>query len=240
MIGLAIDTTSEACSVALRDSHGNVAQRCAHAPRKHGELLLRWVEELLQAADLKPSQLDAVWVTQGPGSFTSLRLGFSVATALAFALDRPVVPVSSLLALATRSGDPDMAPAAATGSVASATTKPGPVLATLDARLGEIYAAWYAWTATGKPELTLQGQEQLLKPGELVWPQQAAAAAAVALGNGLLVDDARLLQRAQALGFHCQADCWPQARDLFALADIDKWTGRLGGAVAVSAQKSGG
>ncbi|MBU1189019.1 MAG: tRNA (adenosine(37)-N6)-threonylcarbamoyltransferase complex dimerization subunit type 1 TsaB [Gammaproteobacteria bacterium] len=225
MIGLAIDTTSEACSVALRDSHGNIAQRCAHAPRQHGELLLRWVEELLQAADLKPAQLDAVWVTQGPGSFTSLRLGFSVATALAFALDRPVVPVSSLLALAARCGDPDMAPAAATGSVASTTAMPTPmsglVLATLDARLGEIYAAWYCCAATGKPELTLQGEEQLLKPAELAWPEQTAASVPVALGNGLLVDDARLLQRAQALGFHCQADCWPQARDLFALADID-------------------
>jgi len=217
MIGLAIDTTSEACSVAVLDNSGSIQQRYAHAPRQHGELLLGWVEALLQQADLSPAQLDAIWVTHGPGSFTSLRMGFAVATALAFAADRPVVPVSSLLALAARVAD--LGTSSLRSSEPAAT---GLVLATLDARLGEVYAAWYHYQLqVGKPVFTLQSEAQLLQPAAVHWPQPAAATVPVALGNGLLVDDARLLQHAQALGFQCQAECWPQAQDLFALADID-------------------
>jgi len=217
MNGLAIDTTSEACSVAVVNSHGQVFQRHAHAPRQHGELLLGWIESLLQEADMRPAQLDAIWVTQGPGSFTSLRMGFSVATSLAFALDRPVVPVSSLLALAARAVDAD---AQNPVDGAEGSIEPGLVLATLDARLGEVYAAWYRLqTSDGQTLLTLQGAEQLLRPRDLQWPDAASARSATALGNGLLVAAENLLLRAREEGFCCRAGCWPQARDLFNLAD---------------------
>jgi tRNA threonylcarbamoyladenosine biosynthesis protein TsaB len=214
MNGLAIDTTSEACSVALQDHKGSVLQRFAHAPRQHGELLLGWIEQLLHESGLRPGQLDAIWVSQGPGSFTSLRMGFAVATSMAFALDIPVVPVSSLLALAARAiADEDACEDAASRPEAL-------VLATLDARLGEIYAAWYRCDqVSAKP--VLQGAEQLLPPAQLQWPQMIAAQQVIALGNGLLVDEDCLLRQLAARGDRSHPDCWPQARDLFALAAIE-------------------
>lgn len=218
MNGLAIDTTSEACSVAVLDRHGNLLQRYAHAPRQHGELLLGWIEELLCECDLRPAQLDAIWVSHGPGSFTSLRMGFSVATALAFALDLPVVTVSSLQALAAR------ALAVAEQSLGDRDhdeIKPKLVLATLDARLGEVYAAWYRCEQSARQQvLHLLGAEQLLPPTHLQWPDASSADPLVAVGNGLLVAAGCLRTRAHARDCHCYPDCWPQAQDLFSLADV--------------------
>lgn len=216
MNGLAIDTTTETCSVAVLDRHGSIRQRYAHAPRRHGELLLGWIEELLREADLRPAQLDGIWVTQGPGSFTSVRMGFGVATSLAFALDIPVITVSSLLALAARATELGTEHRENTSADGTAL-----VLATLDARLGEVYAAWYHCQRTvGARTFTRQGAEQLLTPDALVWPQPAAGDSLLALGNGLLVASASLLERAREQGYQCHADCWPQARDLFALAEL--------------------
>lgn len=120
---LAIETATEACSVALSIG-GETKQRFEVAPRRHGELLLPWVQELLAEAELTPAGLDTLAVSRGPGGFTSVRMGVAAAQGLALAHDLPVHPVSSLAALAFNSGAER-------------------VLALLDARMGEVYAAWY-------------------------------------------------------------------------------------------------
>lgn len=118
---LAFETSTEACSVALwRD--GAVLERFEVAPRRHAELALPWAEALLAEAGLARSQLDAIAVGRGPGAFTGVRLGVAIAQGIALALDVPVLPVSTLLALAAR------APATAER-----------VLAAIDARMGEVY-----------------------------------------------------------------------------------------------------
>lgn len=215
---LAIDTTSEACSVALLLDDGRLLQRYAHAPRQHGELLLCWIEALLAEAGLSGAHLDGIWVTRGPGSFTSLRLGFSVATAMAFALEIPVIAVSSLQALAMRALNSAQTPVAGAQLLEQSDT--GLILATLDARLGELYACWYLHQAGC---LRAAGAEHLLQPAALPWPDQIDGfKARHALGNGLLVTDAALQQQLAADGFQCHAECWPQAADLFAVAGIEQ------------------
>jgi tRNA threonylcarbamoyladenosine biosynthesis protein TsaB len=123
---LAFETSTEACSVALwRD--GAVVERFEIAPRRHAELALPWAEALLAEAGLARSQLDAIAVGRGPGAFTGVRLGVAIAQGIALALDVPVLPVSTLLALAAR------APAPAER-----------VLAAIDARMGEVYFGAFA------------------------------------------------------------------------------------------------
>ncbi|MFN4263183.1 MAG: tRNA (adenosine(37)-N6)-threonylcarbamoyltransferase complex dimerization subunit type 1 TsaB [Thioalkalivibrionaceae bacterium] len=96
---LALETGSDWCSVALADSSGrdvDLRWRAEHAPRRHGERLLPMARTLLAEAGWSLPDLDAVAVGRGPGAFTGVRLGFAAAQGLAFALDRPLVPVSSL------------------------------------------------------------------------------------------------------------------------------------------------
>ena len=123
---LAIETATEACSIALWID-GEVRERFGIAPRQHAELALPWAERLLAEAGVAKSQLDAIAVGRGPGAFTGVRLGVAIAQGIALALDRPVLPVSTLLALASR------APAASER-----------VLAAIDARMGEVYLGAFA------------------------------------------------------------------------------------------------
>ena len=128
---LAFETSTEACSVALwRD--GEALERFEIAPRRHAELALPWAEALLADAGIARAQLDAIAVGRGPGAFTGVRLGVAIAQGIALALDLPVLPVSTLLALAAR------APSASTR-----------VLAAIDARMGEVYLGAFARDGDG-------------------------------------------------------------------------------------------
>lgn len=124
---LAIDTVTEACSAALW-LDGEVSQRFEIAPRRHTQLILPMVQELLAEAGVSLAQLDAIGVDRGPGSFTGVRIGTGVVQGLAFASDLPVVPVSSLATLA---------------EAVWRQHRYAPVLALIDARMQEVYAAHY-------------------------------------------------------------------------------------------------
>jgi len=96
---LAIETATEACSVALVSGQ-MIVQRHEIAPRRHAELVLPMIEQVLAEAGLARGALDAIAVGRGPGAFTGVRLAISIAQGLALGLDRPVVPISTLAALA--------------------------------------------------------------------------------------------------------------------------------------------
>lgn len=124
---LAIDTSGEACSAALLTG-SDLRQRLTVEPRRHGELILGMMDSLLAEAGLVLAGLDALAFGRGPGSFTGVRIATSVVQGAAFGADLPVVPVSTLAALAqghhrTR------------GCARS--------LPALDARMGELYWGCY-------------------------------------------------------------------------------------------------
>lgn len=125
---LALDTATEACTVAL-SLDGAVIDRTQMGSR-HAEYLLPMVHALLAEAGLSLKQLDAIAFGCGPGSFTGLRIGAGVTQGLAFGADLPVIPVSSMAALAQ-------------GVDASK------VLTAFDARMKQVYWGAYQRNAQG-------------------------------------------------------------------------------------------
>lgn len=96
---LALDTTAESCSVALW-CDGNVHSELESTPRTHTRRLMPMIRTLLRENGLAPDDLSAIAFGRGPGSFTGLRIAAGVTQGLAFGLNCPVVPVSSLAACA--------------------------------------------------------------------------------------------------------------------------------------------
>jgi tRNA threonylcarbamoyladenosine biosynthesis protein TsaB len=131
---LAIDTSTDACSVALySSSKSNQLQECFDiCPAQHTEKVLPQINRLLKSADLTLSQLDAIAFGQGPGSFTGVRIASSVAQALGFGLQKPLLPVSTLRAIAQEA------------FIAQGHRQ---VMVMLDARLGVVYWGLYCLNA---------------------------------------------------------------------------------------------
>ena len=185
------------------DTGSEVLQRYQHAPRRHGELLLPWAEELLAQAGMGRSQLDAVCVSRGPGSFTSMRLGFSVALGIACALDIPVYPVSSLQVLA-------MQPSRQGAKY---------IVAALDARMHEVYIASYFSELDNYPKLL--NEEQLIAPTNYQLPVADLRQTPKwhAVGNGFSAEQGVLAEVMEGRLGQVNSDLWPQARDVLILAE---------------------
>ena len=96
---LAVETSTEACSAALYID-GIVNERFELAPKEHTKLILPMIDLLMSEAGLKPQQLDALAFSCGPGSFTGVRIATGVIQGIALGADLPVVPVSTLAAIA--------------------------------------------------------------------------------------------------------------------------------------------
>ena len=95
----AIETSGLYCSVALRSGE-EIKSNLTENENEHGLVILDFIEDLLSRSNLKKDELDLIAVSNGPGSFTGLRVGCSVAQAIAFANDIPLIPLSSLAVLA--------------------------------------------------------------------------------------------------------------------------------------------
>lgn len=130
---LAVDTATEACSAAiLVDSE--IRQKFVIAPRKHAELILSMVDELLSDAGISLTQLDALAFGRGPGAFTGIRIAAGITQGMAYSANIPVVPISNLAALAQSAADID---------------KDAIIFSAIDARMKEIYWCKYNTLADG-------------------------------------------------------------------------------------------
>jgi tRNA threonylcarbamoyladenosine biosynthesis protein TsaB len=190
---LAFETATEACSVALFVD-GVVRERFELAPRRHAELALPWAEQLLAEAGIARSQLDAVAAGRGPGAFTGVRLAISIAQGIALALDRPVVPVSTLATLAMQSE--------------------GDVIAAIDARMGEVYLG--AFRRVGE-DLQALAPETVVKPADATIPEGAGWHG---IGTGFAAADSALRTRLQAQLGAVDAAALPHAADVARLAAL--------------------
>lgn len=127
MIMLVLDTALDRTAVAVTDGRRVAATRVESMDRGHAERLFPMMRSAFDEAGLAPSDVERIVVTVGPGSFTGIRIAIAAARGLALATGCPVVGIDTLSGLAASIPEP----------------ADGPVLAAIDARRGEIYAALF-------------------------------------------------------------------------------------------------
>jgi tRNA threonylcarbamoyladenosine biosynthesis protein TsaB len=211
---LAIETSTEACSIAVWVD-GVVHARHELAPRRHAELALSWCDALLAEAGIGKRALDAIAVGRGPGAFTGVRLAVALAQGMALALDVPVIPVSTLAALAA-GARPDAPPTDAGEAIDGEAPA---ILAAIDARMGELYLGLFQRAADG--DMVALHAEWMARPGEVVLP--AAPAALLGVGSGFAAADGALAERLAGRLRRVDATALPLAADLARLAAL-AWT----------------
>lgn len=197
MILLAIDTSTEACSAAL-SLDDRVIERFELAPRRHAELILPMVEDVLAEAGVQVCDLQGLAFGRGPGAFTGVRIAAGVIQGIAYATGLRVAAVSSLQAMAQqglREHEHEQ------------------VLALIDARIGEVYCGAFRAGADGLMQAL--GEERVCAPAEVPLPHGRgwlSVGSAWSAYPDLL--HARLGHRVSAV----HADCYPRAADVARLA----------------------
>ncbi|MCH8537657.1 MAG: tRNA (adenosine(37)-N6)-threonylcarbamoyltransferase complex dimerization subunit type 1 TsaB [Alkalimonas sp.] len=198
---LALDTSTEACSVALLVD-GQILALDEVCPQQHSKRVLPMVQQLLSEAELSLQQLDGLVFGKGPGSFTGVRIGVGVAQGLAFGADLPVHGVSTLAAMA---------------QAAHRMQQAQQVIAAIDARMAEIYLGIYQLDGSGI--MQLQGTEQAIKPAALMPLTNAVDYVAAGTGWQTYGDILQQWQTARSSDI-----LYPSAQDMLVLAQ-PSWHG---------------
>lgn len=194
---LAFETATEACSVALY-LDGEILERHEIAPRLHAEYALPWAEELLAQAGIKRSQLDLIAISRGPGAFTGVRLAIALGQGIALALGKPMIGVSTLMAIAASlKGEPQKER----------------ILAAIDARMGEVYVG--AFKRNGD-ELIAISAEAVCPPDKFVLPDAQGDWHAV--GTGFSAVNNALQSHLESQLVSVDASVLPHAADVARLA----------------------
>lgn len=199
---LAIDSATDALSIALQDDSGRAALHRV-MPKQHQQQLFRLLDELLGGRRLAELSLDAIVYGRGPGSFTGLRIAVSAAQGLAHSLGIPVIGVSSLdtqvRTLIRREG----------------LTEPAIFFSSIDARIGQIYGRWLRFDGTRLESLG----PAFVAPPEAIEAVDIAAAAGlpvIALGSGMRLCDA--MPEALRSAVPSRVDVLPEAEDMLEYA----------------------
>lgn len=198
---LAIDTSSLACTVALKIGD-ELIERHEEQEREHTRLLMPMIRDVIDQAGVSLSDLDAIVLGNGPGSFIGMRIAASVSQGLAHGAGLRIIPVSSLAAIAAEVMDSSDAET---------------VIVTQDAHMQQVYMGLYSRSSEDllQPicDERLQGQEMI---DELRRGEQAST---VAAGQGWQRYPKLLAANESLLGG--QSDVlYPHARYLLALADL--------------------
>lgn len=144
MITLAIDTSHYPLSVALVSETEFIGERTIHVKKNHSVRVMPTIEEFLKECDVTQDQITRVAVAKGPGSYTGLRIGVTIAKTLAWSWKVPLVGVSSLLSICSH-----------------ARFYPDLVCPLFDARRGLVYTGLYSFS-DGQPQIVMEDRNVLL------------------------------------------------------------------------------
>lgn len=190
---LCLETATTNCSVALSVDGSVIAlKEDRSAQYSHAEKLHPFIEEVMSEAQMELSELDAIAVSKGPGSYTGLRIGVSAAKGLCFALDIPLISVSTLAAMASQ-----------------LTRKSGFIVPMIDARRMEVYSAVFDSEGTQLREtkaevLTEDSFCEFLERGRVSF-----------LGNGV----AKFMEILNAANVEFYPDAMPSAAEMAYMAE---------------------
>jgi tRNA threonylcarbamoyladenosine biosynthesis protein TsaB len=206
---LAIDTATEGCSAALLND-GQLTSRLEVAPRKHAELILPMVEALLGEAGLSLSAVDALAFGRGPGAFTGVRIATGVVQGLAFGADLPVVPVSTLQALAQRT---------------YAETGQKKIMTAFDARMEEVY--WAAWQLADNGLMQLVSDEIVIRPEQIALSADLLDGLWAGAGSGWATYGDLLAAKAGIDSSQIYPDMISRATEIAQIAQVDLAQGKV-------------
>lgn len=201
---LALDTSTDACSVAL-NQNGEITSSFEIAAQSHTQRLLPMVNEILADAKLKLSQLDAIAFGRGPGSFTGLRICAGIVQGLAFGANIPVIPISTLRAMALQ-------------YFREHASFDGVVLSSLDARMSEVY--WGLYQRDAQALCVTINDEQVAKPAGVV--AKATHKNIVGVGSGW-----NYPELAELNPLNIEATVQPRAEEIVLLAAVELNQGRV-------------
>ncbi len=144
---LGIESSGNTCAVGISGDKDLICNFAVNIPNIHSRELAPLIEQAITTAGIEMPQLSAIVLSAGPGSFTGLRIGYSLAKGLAHALNIPIIEVPTLDVWAYQAG-----------------VQTNPVMPVIDARRGEIFAAVYEWQ---NDEMIKIRDDQLLAPGDI-------------------------------------------------------------------------
>lgn len=206
---LCIESSTDYGSVAI-SSDDKILDREIAVPRQHSVYMLPLVEELLAESGLRKCDLHAISFGRGPGSFTGIRFAISLAQAMGYALEIPLIPVSSLRVLAQRAWREHQC---------------SQVLAALDARLRQVY--WGCYEHDPQTNLMrVRGEERLEDPCQVEWPAELSHEW---LGIGSGWDHYQDFLKGQ-----WTAGGYPKAFDMATIARYEYQQGHLGSVLEAS------
>ncbi|EKN5122688.1 tRNA (adenosine(37)-N6)-threonylcarbamoyltransferase complex dimerization subunit type 1 TsaB [Yersinia enterocolitica] len=163
---LAIDTATEACSVALWNN-GEVQALFELCPREHTQRILPMVQQVLAESGLSLQQLDALAFGRGPGSFTGVRIGIGIGQGLALGADLPMIGISTLQTMAQG---------------AFRLTGASRILAAIDARMGEVY--WGEFERNDEGLWLGDASEAVMTPAQALEHAQSLGGSWSTVGTG--------------------------------------------------------
>jgi len=197
---LGIETATDACSAALW-LDGQITGRFEIAPRRHSELILPMVDSLLSEANAQLKDLDAIAFGAGPGGFMGVRIAAAIAQGLAFGVDLPLLPVSTMRIIA---------------QVAYRQHAAEKVIAGWDARMNAIY--WGAYQLDSNELMQPVAKDALNDPGEITAPEGEGWSTA---GNAWQAYEGQLNPEFKdAIAQACD-DVYPRSAALVELAQAD-------------------
>lgn len=169
---LTIDTTTEACSVAIL-SGGEIREKFQIIPRLHGELILKMVDEMITDCGIQLKDIDFFGVNCGPGAFTGVRLGISVTQALAFSLNKRVFTINTLEVMAWHTAQEILRKSPQLDTFT--------ILVAMDARLNEIY--WQCFQFQDSKMISI-GNAEVASAKAVTIPQLTEQIPIYSCGNG--------------------------------------------------------
>lgn len=190
---LALDASTEACTVGIKTSDGQIFEAFEIAPRRHTELIPKMLDSVLLESGLNKSQLDGCIVGIGPGAFTGIRIGIATIQGIAIGLNIPCYAVSSLHAIAQQ-------------SVIAQQITSTRLMASIDARMQEVYCAEYSVDAAGASKL--MGAELLIANDGFNLSNDCS----IIVGTGVDCVKERLQERSDLIQIN---ECYPTASSLF-------------------------